>query len=195
MFDLMDLAGETVEAGASGVVRRSGLLHATRVATEDGWRAVETLSVGDRVLTFDGGLQPIVAVSRVINWPDHATCPDHAAPLEVPAGVLGNRETISMLPNQLVLVESDYAEDLTGDPFVLLPVEALEGWRGIERVAPRAPHEVIVLHFAEDQVIFAGDGALVHMQREARMLDLVWEENAAAYHVLDRAEAQAVAAD
>ena len=133
MFDMMTeeaLPGFEYDTESHGVARRSGLLHSTRVATSMGWREVEALAVGDKVLTFDAGLQPITAIERVINWPDHATCPDHAAPFEVPAGVLGNSERIWMLPNQLVVVESDLAETLTGDPFALVPVDVLDGWRG-----------------------------------------------------------------
>ncbi|MEL6608459.1 MAG: Hint domain-containing protein [Pseudomonadota bacterium] len=178
--------------GAHGVTRRSGLLHATRVATRRGWRAVESLAVGDEVLTFDAGLQPITAIERVINWPDHKTCPDHAAPFEIPAGVLGNAERIWMLPAQLVVVESDLAETLTGDPFALVPVDVLDGWRGIRRVDPRAPHLVVILHFADDQVIYAGDGALVHTQAEASMVEAMMDDDPA-YLPLDRATARLVA--
>ncbi|MEM1232595.1 MAG: Hint domain-containing protein [Pseudomonadota bacterium] len=198
MFDLMDTAHSGLEIDLDsqfGVTRRSGLLHSTRVATRVGsdvtWREVEALAVGDEVLTFDNGFQRITAVERVVNWPDHKTCPDHAAPFEVPAGVLGNRELIWMLPNQLVVVESDRAEELTGDPFALVPVDVLEGWKGIQRVAPRAPHLVVILHFAEDQVIYAGDGALVFCQAEGEMLDHAFE--APAYDALDRPVAHAVA--
>ncbi|MEM6478362.1 MAG: Hint domain-containing protein, partial [Pseudomonadota bacterium] len=175
MFDALN----TVDTGLDeipGATRRNGLLHATRVATKAGWREVETIAVGEEVLTFDDGFQTVTAITRAVNWPDHETCPDHVAPFEVPAGVLGNRERVWMLPNQLVVVESDLAEDLTGDPFALVPVDVLEGWRGITRVEPRAPHIVVVLHFEKDQVIYAGDGALVHMQRDLTMLDLLRDD-------------------
>ncbi|MEM8618059.1 MAG: Hint domain-containing protein [Pseudomonadota bacterium] len=196
MFDLMDEAQQGIEIDYDnefGVTRRSGLLHSTRVATRMGWREVEALTVGDEVLTFDNGMQKIAAVERVINWPDHKTCPDHAAPYEVPAGVLGNKERIWVLPNQLVVVESDLAEELTGDPFALIPVSALDGWQEIRRVAPRAPHLVVVLHFERDQVIYAGDGALVFAQAEGFMLDYVF--GAADYEPLDGDQAKAVADD
>ena len=195
MFDAMD---ETARLGYGldfendfGVTRRSGLLHHTSVATPGGWQDVEAIRVGDRILTFDHGYQAVTALERVINWPDHKTCPDHAAPFEVPAGALCNADQIWMLPNQLVVVESDTAEALTGDPFALLTVEMLNGWKGICRVAPRAPHLVVILHFARDQVIYAGDGALVFAQAERSMLSHAWEQ--APYVPLDRAFAQAVA--
>ncbi|MEM9350850.1 MAG: Hint domain-containing protein [Pseudomonadota bacterium] len=196
MFDLMDEAQKGIKIDFEnefGVTRRSGLLHSTRVATRMGWREVEALTVGDDVLTFDNGMQKITAIERVINWPDHNTCPDHAAPYEVPVGVLGNKERIWMLPNQLVVVESDLAEELTGDPFALIPVAVLDGLKGIKRVAPRAPHLVVVLHFEDDQIIYAGDGALVFAQAEGFMLDHIYGEFD--YEPLDGAQAQAVADD
>ena len=200
MFDLMTNEAQpgfeiNGDFEAPGVTRRSGLLHSTRVATQMGWREVETIAVGDEVLTFDAGLQPVTAIERVINWPDHETCPDHAAPFEVPAGVLGNQETVWILPNQLVVVESDLAEELTGDPFALVPVDVLDGWRGIHRVAPRAPHLVLVLHFADDQVIYAGDGALVHTQADVSIVDTVLGKYEATYLPLERHVARMVADD
>ena len=180
-------------AEACGIMRRSGLLHSTRVATRFGWRPVQQLIAGDEVLTFDHGFQRITAIEHAINWPDHKTCPEHAAPLMVPAGVLGNSEKIWMLPAQLVVVESDMAEILTGDPFALVPVDVLEGWKGITRVAPRAPHLVVVLHFEEDEVIYAGNGALLHSQGQGTMLDHLFGD--VGYTPLERHQAKMVADD
>ncbi|MEM1101074.1 MAG: Hint domain-containing protein [Pseudomonadota bacterium] len=194
MFDLKE-AFEPSDPPADSlpINRRSGLLHSTRVATPGGWRVAESIALGDEVLTFDNGFQRVTGIERVLNWPDHASCPDHAAPFEVPAHALGNSERLLMLPNQLVLVESDLAEQMTGDPFALLTVEMLAGWKGISRVTPRAPHLVIVLHFGQDEVIYAGDGALLHCQSDAGILDCIHSE--VAYLPLERAEARAVVED
>ena len=69
--------------GAAGT---GGLVKGTRVATELGWRPVDAVAAGDLVLTFDRGMQPVVAVRRrfladlgAASWP-----------LSVPAGALGN---------------------------------------------------------------------------------------------------------
>lgn len=193
MFDQLEDALPGLEIDFSnqfGVTRRSGLLHSTRVATSMGWRAVEALAIGDEVLTFDNGGQKIVDIERIINWPDHKTCPDHAAPLEVPAGVLGNRERIWMLPNQVVMVESDIAEAQTGDPFALVPVSTLEGWRGVKRVSPRAPHLVIVLHFERDELIYVGQGMLAFTPAQRSILDHAF--GASMYEPLDQSEAKSV---
>ena len=59
------------------------------------------------------------------------------------------------------MLESDLAEEALGDPFALVPAAALEGVRGVERVCPTDPIEVVSLHFEADQVVFAEHGALL----------------------------------
>ncbi|MGC9420245.1 MAG: Hint domain-containing protein, partial [Rhodovulum sp.] len=48
--------------GVAGIA--SGFAAGTEIATTLGWRTVETLQPGDRVLTFDHGSQPVRAVQR-----------------------------------------------------------------------------------------------------------------------------------
>lgn len=194
MFDTINIENAPTAPASghiSGVSRRSGLLHSTRVATDRGWREAEALCVGDRVLTFDNGYQRLVSVERVVNWPDHETCPDHVAPFAVPEGALGNKDHLWVLPNQRVLVKSDLAKAKTGDPFALVPIKMLAGWRGITRVAPRAPHLVIVLHFAQDEVIYAGEGALLLMQAQGSQLNLEAQSMPYGAYQIDHAQAVA----
>ena len=158
MFDFA--ANRPASAAATRVDH--GLVAGTLLATAAGWRAVEDIRSGDEVLTFDGGLQRVVSVVR-----QRRICGGRAAdrstwPLLVPAGVLGNREEITLLPDQSVLVESDAAEAVFGDPFALVPALALDGFRGICRVPPQAVADVVILRFAQDEVVFANAGALVH---------------------------------
>lgn len=146
------------DGGAVGVM--SGIVAGTRVATAIGWRPVEAVSVGDKVLTFDGGLQRVTGVRRQVLWSGEGDCPRRFWPLSVPAGALGNREVMSLLPRQPVMVESDSAEELFGDPFALIPAMSLDDINGITRAPPRGPVEVITVQFADDQVVFANSGAL-----------------------------------
>ena len=139
-----------------------GMVAGTTVATSTGWRAVEGVLAGDEVLTFDGGLQRVVSVERQRRICGGCASDVSGWPLVVPAGVLGNREEITLLPDQAVLVESDVAEAAFGDPFALVPAIALEGFRGICRVPPKAVTEVVILRFERDEVVFASNGALVH---------------------------------
>ncbi len=144
--------------GATGVM--SGLAAGTRIGTETGWRDVTKLSEGDLVLTFDAGMQRISKVTRRLLWNGIGDCPGRYWPLHVPAGALGNRAPMTLLPNQAIMIESDGAEERYGDPFSLIPATALEGVNGIQRGKPDAGQEVFTLHFDSDQVVFDSSGAL-----------------------------------
>ncbi|MGK7752300.1 MULTISPECIES: Hint domain-containing protein [unclassified Roseovarius] len=179
---------------ADATAVKSGLISGTKVATGMGWRPVEAIAEGDRVLTFDGGLQTVTKVSRIRLWSGQDHCPRQFWPLEVPAGALGNREVMRVLPGQNIMVESDAAEDLYGDPFTLIPAEAIEGLYGVARTPPDDDVEVLVLHFAADQVVFGEDGALFFCPGFADMIDAAFtEEPRPFYSVLSMDEARFLA--
>ena len=147
------------DGGGTGAM--SGIIAGTRVATSMGWRDVGALQEGDMVLTFDGGLQPVTGLRRRPMWSGRGACPSAFWPLLIPAGALENAKAMLVLPRQGVMLESDVAEEVLGDPFVLVPAVALEGVRGIERSYPDDPVDVITLSFETDQVVFAEQGALL----------------------------------
>lgn len=146
--------------GAAGPM--AGLRAGTLLACEGDWRPVETLEPGDRVLTFDRGPQPIAEIAREVTWGRGEEGGAAAGPLHVPAGVLGNAEAMELMPDQCVLIESDLAEILYGDPFALVPVALLDGMRGIRRLSPAAGGtDIVRLIFARDEVVFANGSALL----------------------------------
>lgn len=183
-------------AGLCADVEMSGFTSGMRLATNLGWRPVEAITVGDHVLTFDHGMQPVVAVTRGVFFAAGDVCPDHARPIEVPAGALGNETAMLLLPEASVMIESDVAEELFGDPFTLVPARALVGWRGIARRAMPRPVEIITLHCAADQVVYADGGALVLCPTAVpgvATLDALDESWAPViYPVLDRIRAEAL---
>lgn len=159
--------------------RTTGMIAGTKVATNNGWAKVETIREGQLVLTFDGGLQTVVAITRHARMADNR---DIASwPLFVPAGALGNREDMNILPHQSVMIESDTAEDMTGDPFALIPGAALNGFRGITQSRPSDWVEIIQLHFAQDEIVFANIGALFLCRAQA---DLMSDAAPSSYDVL-----------
>ena len=81
-----------------------GLMAGTHVASNLGWRPVEALAAGDKVLTFDNGMQMVMEVRRTTLFADAASVPEHLRPITVPAGALGNRKAVHLLPEQGVLV-------------------------------------------------------------------------------------------
>lgn len=138
----------------------SGLVEGTKVATAMGFQSIETLEPGARVVTFDNGLREVRAVRREPLWFATLDCPRSMQPLFVPAGAIGNAQDMTLLPHQAVVIESDAAEAELGDPFVLIQAKDLDGICGITRVAPNAPMTVVTLEFDNEEVIFAGSGAM-----------------------------------
>lgn len=180
-------------APTSGVM--SGLAQGTLVATAMGWRPAEGIVAGDKVLTFDAGLKTVTKVVRTHLWSGEESCPKEFWPLEVPSGVLGNREVMHLLPHQTIMVESNAAEDIYGDPFSLIPSIAMEGLRGIHRVPPQYGFEVVQIYFAEEQVIFAKNGTLYFCPSTRDILDCVFEDGTdPLYTILPIAEARDLAA-
>lgn len=165
--------------------RTTGMVAGTKVATNAGWAQVETIRAGQQVLTFDGGLQTIVAVTRHVLMAD--TKDIASWPLFVPAGALGNRADMTILPHQSVMIESDTAEELTGDPFALIPGAALDEFRGIIQTRPSDWVEVIQLHFAQDEIVFANIGALFLCRAQA---DLMSDGAPSSYDVMEMGTAQ-----
>lgn len=173
----------------------SGLVSGTRIATTMGWRPVEALAEGDRVLTFDAGLQQISRVSRIRLWDGSEGCPTGLWPLHVPPGVLGNRTEMEVLAGQGVMIESDAAEEIHGDPFALIPAQAIESKKGVYRSQPRAELEVVVLQFSSEQVVFSDTGALFFCPSTLDALnraDAVLSPDYPAYNILSLEEAKAL---
>ncbi len=174
---------------AANTVQTSGIVAGTKVASTLGWRPIEAIDVGDEVLTFDGGMQPVLDITREVLWRGTAACPKHLWPLRVPIGALGNQDPMFLLPDQNVLIESDTAEEVLGDPFALIPAQALEGVSGIRRVRPHQVLEVITLHFERDEVVFANVGALFHCPAYAHKDLLTSSEEEARYEPLPLTQA------
>ena len=150
------LGPDSKERSAPSVVAE-GIVGTTPIATPLGWRMAASLIVGQDVLTFDNGPQPVTSArimalgtGSMAHWP-----------LLVPPWALDNRDELILLPEQKVLIEADIAETLYGDPFALIPSQALEGWRGISRWRPPQGAAAVLLEFEEPQVIYASRGILL----------------------------------
>ena len=200
--DLEDAWENAMDHGAHPAAEMTvGLVLGTLVGTQGGWRPVETLREGDKVMTFDSGLQAICETKHGLLCSPPMACPEPLWPLSVPRGVLGNDHAMTLLPEQPMLLESDAAEDIYGDPFILVPGAALEGWLGIQRVLPADPVEVVALGFEKDQIIYVNGSALAfcpsHVPGTVLTLDALTGESDARsdYTVLSPFEARAVLGD
>jgi Hint domain len=132
----------------------SGLIAGTMVETQRGWQPVESLRLGDRVHTFDGGACPVLALDR--NWTTQET-----PVIRVPGGVLDTCTDLTLLPGQHILIDT-FGDALIPDAaLVLIPATALTGWRGTQRVQLTKSIEVITPFFAAEEAIFANTGAMI----------------------------------
>lgn len=176
---------EEAEIPRSDTATTHGLMAQTKVASNLGLRAVGALSVGDKVLTFDGGMQPITAIHRTIVWQGGPESDRNEWPVSIPQEALGNRSALTVLPEQGVLVESMAARDPFGDPFAVVPATALVGKRGIRRVAPIRPVELTSISFAREQVIYVEGGTLLYCPARTVALDDFLEAPEPRYDVLE----------
>jgi len=147
------------------MLREVGLLSGTMVATDTGWCPIERVLADDQIMTFDNGMQTVVQNrAMVIRRKD---IPDHKAfSMFVPRGVLGNRTDLNLLPMQEVILESDAAETMFGNAFVLTPAALLEGYQGITRHPIMTDIKLHMLTFKEEQIVQTDGEILVLAQSE-----------------------------
>lgn len=153
-----------------------GLVAGTLIATQTGWQAVENLRTGDLIVTFDAGIQLLRNVTRGVLNTRAGALPRAARPLTVPKGALGNRRDMVLLPGQAILIETDRAEELYGDPFTLIPACALTGHRAIAHAVPDTEIEVWFLEFETDQIVYAEGTVLAHCPRRQPQMVLTAED-------------------
>lgn len=147
-------------------LREDGLLPGTLVATGTGWRKIETIQPGEMVLTFDNGMQPVTRI-HTLSIANSALPPHKAFTMVVPQGVLGNRRQIELLPLQEIIIESDFAEDRYGDPFVLIQALMLDGFNGIHRTPINGDLRVFMPTFEHEQLIHTCGMALLTARAES----------------------------
>lgn len=138
-----------------------GIMAGTRVATAVGMRAVESLKVGDKVVTFENRLQPVEWIERRVIWCGR-NAEELAWPLHVPSGALANRDEMYLMPAQAIVIDCELAEQVFGSPYLRVPATALIGRFGITRQRPQQALEVVRFGFAQPEVVFANSGAMFH---------------------------------
>lgn len=178
---------EQVSEDAEGVLitGQNGLVSGTRVAAGPGWQAVEKLNVGDMVLTFDHGMQPVMDIQRETLVMPELALPGAQHPVLVPRNTINNLQDIWLMPQQGLLVESDSALDPLGDPFAVVPARALLGFAGVRTAVPEETLEATTLAFAQDEVIYAESGLLMFCPRPRQILSDRGDAGSTLYTVLD----------
>lgn len=178
------------------IFRMTGIMTGTRLWARAGWCPIGNVEIGTEVLTFDAGFQEVRDVQRAPLWGGDGPCPRHLWPLEVPTGVLGNRDPLMLMPDQPIMIEIDAAEELFDDPFAIIPVRALEGVCGIARLEPEEKSMVTTLRFDADQIMFANSGPMFLCPSAMDLLDMALCDDVAdhGYNVLPLGAAQQLVA-
>lgn len=137
-----------------GIGAMAGLLPDTLVETAGGWRPAAGLTLGDRVHSWDGGLRRIAGLDRF-------PLPEGTTALLLPGGMFDACDDLLLLLGQHLLFDTAGDPTLPDALAVLLPAVALDGCPGIRRIRlPRT--EAVVPLFAEEEVIFANSGVMLH---------------------------------
>lgn len=132
----------------------------TRIDTDQGPKPVETLRVGDQVLTRDAGFQPLVWTgSRDLSARDLAHCPE-AAPIRISAGALGPNvpaTDLTVSPRHRMVIEGIAADLMFGTREVLVAAADLLTLPGVSCVLDHAVRYVHVM--CADHQILRAQGA------------------------------------
>jgi len=152
----------------------------TRIRTDRGLVAVQDLTVGDRVMTRDHGLQPLRWVgSRDLSLADLVVQPA-LQPVRIAAGSLGGglpQRDMLVSPQHRMLLEDLRAEMLFGEGEVLVAATHLVGKPGITQVLPAGvtyihllfdAHEIIEAEGSWTESFQPADRTLRNMGEEQR---------------------------
>lgn len=152
----------------------------TLIETADGPRPVDSLAVGDLVVTRDHGLQPLRWVgSRYLSAADLAANPK-LIPIRIGAGALGPgrpARDLVVSPQHRIMIRSAIARRMFHSDEVLVPAVKLLGLPRIERAGRGAVrylhllfdrHEIVLSNGAETESLYTGEQALTSLGPEAR---------------------------
>jgi hypothetical protein len=134
-----------------------GIVAGTLVECAKGWVPVETLRIGDKVQTLDGGLARIHCIDRR-TLAQQAEC----ALIHVPGGTYDACSDLMLVPGQHILIDTLNDTLLGAAPYTLVPAVALTSDHLVRRSFPDLKVEVITPQFADEEIIFVNSGVLLH---------------------------------
>ncbi|MEL6582519.1 MAG: Hint domain-containing protein [Pseudomonadota bacterium] len=130
----------------------------TMILTPQGARPVESLKIGDLVVTRDEGLQPIRWVGRKKITGARLVAFEDMRPIRLPANLLApgwpDRDT-AVSPLHRVLVRDSACRLWLNQEEVLVPAKMLVGYNGVEVERDLTAFDYIHILFDHHQVIYA----------------------------------------
>lgn len=139
------------------------------ILTPDGYRPVETLEVGDRVITRDRGAQPLLWVGA-----REVSGLGAMAPVRFAPGALGNPWAFRVSPNHRILIKGPAADLTMGTPEVLVPAKHLVNDHSIRP----APCESVTYHhflFEGHEIVDVAGALAESLHPGAEALDMLGE--------------------
>lgn len=147
----------------------------TQILTPKGEVAIETLSIGDEVITRDNGAQEIRWIGMT-----SVDCTEKLAPIHIRAGALGDgcpHRDLFVSPQHRMLVRSKIVERMTGNREALVAATRLQSMAGIRKSERSEPiryihlmcdaHEVVFAEGAPSETLFPGPQARKAMGPDA----------------------------
>lgn len=144
----------------------------TRILTSKGYRAVETLKLGDMIVTRDNGLQPL-------RWTGSRTvlARGKTAPVRIDPSLFGGDRPLFVSPQHRMLLEGYQVELMFGMDEVFAAARHLENGAEVARVEGKLvtyihlmldQHEVIYAEGMATESFFVGQEAVKALHPEAR---------------------------
>ena len=130
----------------------------TLIRTPDGSRKIETLSVGDEVLTLDGTTKPLRWIGRRAFSSDEIAQNPKLRPIRITTGSLGPKlpmQDLLVSRQHRVLVQSEISHRMFGQSEVLVPAIKLTALPGIFIDESAQQIEYFHLLFDAHEVIYA----------------------------------------
>ena len=141
--------GTNTDIGIVNVSSIPSFVAGTLIATELGQRNVESLELGDLIMTKDDGLQPL-------RWKGQRTvaAEDDFAPIRICANTFGQHDDLMVSPEHRVLIRDNLAKLLFGEQEVLVSAKELVNDRSVTRCVGG---EVTYVHlmFDRHQVVYS----------------------------------------
>lgn len=163
----------------SALLARPGIAAGTEILTQRGARGVETLQLGDKVITRDHGFQALRWIGLV----------QQAGAIRFEAGALGAHEAITLAPETRVLIRNALTKVLFGEEEVFARARDLVNGSSIREIAG-APVSMLQLLFDQHEILRAAEMEVESLQPESvltRQLDAATQAEIA--RILPRAAA------
>jgi hypothetical protein len=152
----------------------------TRIRAENGTTAVETLTVGDRLVTRDNGLQTIRWIGKRFLGAQELSAYSKLQPIRIARGALGDAtpsRDLVVSPQHRIVVRSRIAMRMFGSNEVFLPAKHLLDLPGVTIAADMATvtyyhllcdnHEIVEADGALAETLYTGTEAMKSMTPEA----------------------------